>query len=224
MRILVVEDERRIARFIQRGLEERHHTVDVAGDGDEALLLARTNRYDLIVLDLLLPRRDGMAVCQELRAGGERAPILMLTARDTVPDRVAGLNAGADDYLTKPFAFDEFIARVNALARRRNLDCIPTIRVADLELDPLRHEVRRAGRMIELTNKEYALLALLLQRPGQVFTRTQIAEGVWGLNFDSESNVIEVYVRSLRRKIDTGHERPLLYTVRGVGYAVRGDR
>ncbi|HWE64961.1 MAG TPA: response regulator transcription factor [Chloroflexota bacterium] len=224
MRMLVVEDERRIARFIQRGLEERQHAVDVAGDGEEAILLATTNDYDLIALDILLPRKNGLMVCRELRARDIRTPILMLTARDSVADTVAGLNAGADDYLTKPFAFDEFIARVNALVRRRALDCIPTIRVADLELDPLRHEVRRAGRRIELTNKEYALLAFLLQRPGQVFTRTQIAEGVWGLHYDNESNVIEVYMRALRRKIDVGHERPLLYTVRGVGYAVRGDR
>ena len=221
MRLLVAEDEARIARFIQRGLEEEHHAVDVAADGDEAMLLAETNDYDMILLDILLPRKNGLAVCRELRARNVTTPILVLTAKDSVEDRVAGLNTGADDYLTKPFAFDELVARINALMRRRSLDRTPLLTVGDLTLDPLTHEVRRAGRPIELTNKEYALLAFLMRRPGQVLTRTQIAEQIWDLNFDNESNVIDVYIRYLRKKIDAGHERPLIHTVRGVGYTLK---
>src|SRR5579875_654233 len=216
MRLLVVEDEARIARFIQRGLEEEHHAVDVASDGDEAVLLALTNEYDIILLDILLPRKNGLAVCRELRARNIITPILMLTAKDSVEDRVAGLNIGADDYLTKPFAFDELLARVHALARRRSLDRTPLLQVDDLTLDPLTHDVTRAGRSIELTNKEYALLAALMRRPGQVLTRTQIAEQIWDLTFDNESNVIDVYIRYLRRKIDEGRAKALIHTVRGV--------
>jgi DNA-binding response OmpR family regulator len=221
MRLLVVEDEPRIARFIERGLKEEHHTVDVARDGDDALLLASTNEYDVILLDILLPRKNGLAVCRELRARNVTTPILMLTAKDSVADKVAGLNTGADDYLTKPFAFDELLARVNALARRQAIDRAPVWRVGDVTLDPLTHEVRRGGELIELTNKEYALLALLMRRPGQVLTRTQIAEQVWGLDFDSESNVIDVYIRYLRKKIDAGRERPLIRTIRGAGYTMK---
>jgi DNA-binding response OmpR family regulator len=221
MRLLVVEDEPRIARFIERGLEEEHHAVDVAPDGDDALLLATTNAYDVILLDILLPRKNGLAVCRELRLCNVTTPILMLTAKDSVADKVAGLNTGADDYLTKPFAFDELLARVNALARRQAIDRAPVWQVGDVTLDPLTHEVRRGGEPIELTNKEYALLALLMRRPGQVLTRTQIAEQVWGLDFDNESNVIDVYIRYLRKKIDAGRERPLIRTVRGAGYTMK---
>jgi DNA-binding response OmpR family regulator len=221
MRLLVVEDEPRIARFIERGLKEEHHAVDVAHDGDDALLLATTNEYDVILLDILLPYKNGLAVCRELRARNVTTPILMLTAKDSVADKVAGLNTGADDYLTKPFAFDELLARVNALARRQAIDRAPVWRVGDVTLDPLTHEVRRGGEPIELTNKEYALLALLMRRPGQVLTRTQIAEQVWGLDFDNESNVIDVYIRYLRKKIDAGRERPLIRTVRGAGYTMK---
>ncbi len=221
MRLLVVEDEARIARFIQRGLEEEHHAVDVAPDGDDAVHLATINEYDVILLDILLPRKNGLAVCRELRARNVSAPILMLTAKDSVEDKVAGLNSGADDYLTKPFAFDELLARVNALARRRSLDRAPLLRVDDLTLDPLTHEVRRGGEPIELTNKEYALLALLMRRPGQVLTRTQIAEQIWDMDFDNESNVIDVYIRYLRKKIDADGTRPLIHTVRGAGYTMK---
>lgn len=221
MRLLVVEDERRIAGFIRRGLEEEHHSVDVAPDGDEALALAITNDYDVIVLDLLLPRLNGLAVCQELRARNVATPILMVTAKDSVQDRVTGLNVGADDYLTKPFAFDELLARVNALARRRALDRTPLLQAGDLTLDPLTHQVRRGGELITLTNKEYALLALLMRRPGQVLSRVQIAEQIWEAEFDNESNVIDVYIRYLRRKIDDGRDRPLIHTVRGVGYTLK---
>ncbi|MDB5057600.1 MAG: two component transcriptional regulator, winged helix family [Chloroflexi bacterium] len=221
MRVLVVEDEARIARFIQRGLEEEHHAVDIAVDGDEGTTLAAINDYDVILLDILLPRKNGLAVLRELRERNVNVPILMVTAKDSVEDKVAGLNIGADDYLTKPFAFDELIARLNALARRRSLDRAPLLRVDNVTLDPLTHEVRRGDRVIELTNKEYELLAFLMRRPGHVLTRTQIAEGVWDLNFDNESNVIDVYIRYLRKKISAGNERPLIHTVRGVGYTIK---
>jgi len=221
MRLLVAEDEARIARFIQRGLEEEHHAVDVASDGDAAVYLAETNEYDMILLDILLPRKNGLAVCRELRARNVTTPILMLTAKDSVEDKVAGLNTGADDYLTKPFAFDELVARINALVRRRSLDRTPLLTVGDLTLDPLTHEVRRADRPIELTNKEYALLAFLMRRPGQVLTRTQIAEQIWDMDFDNESNVIDVYIRYLRKKIDADGARPLIHTVRGAGYTMK---
>ncbi len=221
MRLLVVEDEARIARFIQRGLEEELHAVDIAPDGDDAVVLATTNDYDVIVLDILLPRKDGLAVCRDLRTRNVVTPILMLTARDSVEDKVTGLNSGADDYLTKPFAFDELLARVNALARRQSLDRAPLLRVDDLTLDPITHAVHRGGRPIELTNKEYALLALLMRRSGQVLTRTHIAEQIWDMDFDNESNVIAVYIRYLRQKIDGGDARPLIHTARGVGYVLR---
>jgi DNA-binding response OmpR family regulator len=171
---------------------------------------------------LLLPRKNGLTVCRELRAGNVMAPILMLTARDSLADKVAGLNTGADDYLTKPFAFDELLARVNALARRRTFDRAPLLRVADLTLDPVTREVQRGGESIALTNKEYALLALLMRRPGQVFTRTQIADQVWDVTVENDSNVIDAYIRLLRKKVDAGRERPLIHTVRGVGYAIKG--
>ena len=221
MRLLVVEDEPRIASFIRRGLEEERHAVDVAADGDDGVWLATTNDYDVILLDILLPRKNGLAVCHELRARSVTTPILMLTAKDSVEDKVAGLNTGADDYLTKPFAFDELLARVNALARRQSLDRSPLLRVDDLTLNPITHEVRRGDATIELTNKEYALLACLMRRPGQVLTRTQIAEQIWDMTFDNESNVIDVYIRYLRKKIDAGHGRPLIHTVRGVGYTMK---
>jgi len=221
MRLLVVEDEARIVSFIRRGLEEEQHAVDVAPDGDDAVLLAMTNDYDVILLDLLLPRKNGLAACRELRARNVSTPILMLTAKDSVEDRVAGLRIGADDYLTKPFAFDELLARIDALARRQSLDRSPVLRVDDLTLDPLTHKVRRADRPIELTNKEYALLAFLMRRPGQVLTRTQIAEQIWDMDFDNESNVIDVYIRYLRKKIDADGARPLIHTVRGAGYTMK---
>ncbi len=221
MRLLVVEDEPRLARSLRNGLEEEGHAVDVAPDGDDAVLLATTNEYDVIVLDVLLPRKNGFAVCREVRDQHVATPILMLTAKDSVEDKVTGLNTGADDYLTKPFAFDELVARVNALARRRILDRSPLLQVDDLTLDPTTREVRRGGASIELTNKEYALLALLMRRPGQVWTRTQIAERLWDLNVDNESNVIDVYVRHLRRKIDAADRRSLIHTVRGVGYTLK---
>jgi DNA-binding response OmpR family regulator len=222
MRILVVEDQHKIAAFLRRGLEEEGYAVDCAGDGEEALDCAVSTSYDLIVLDIILPKRDGLAVCRDLRRRGDRVPILMLTARDTVDDRIAGLDCGADDYLTKPFAFGEFLARVRALLRRGSDHPTPELCAGDLVLDPARHEVRRGGTLIPLALKEYAILEYLLQQPGRVATRTMIAEHVWGYDFESESNVIDVHIRSLRKRLGEDGSPPLIQTVRGVGYKVAG--
>ncbi|MDQ2809352.1 MAG: response regulator transcription factor [Chloroflexota bacterium] len=218
MRILVVEDEPKIAAFIQRGLEEEQYVVDVVEDGETAVAWASVTPYDLLVLDILLPLRDGLSVCRELRRRGIRTPVLMLTAKDTVDDRVAGLDSGADDYLVKPFAFKELLARLRALARRTPALTGPVLSLADLQLDTVRHQATRAGRPIELTAKEYALLELLLRHPHQVLSRTLIAEHVWSYDFYSQSNVVDVYIRNLRRKLDDGYTPKLIHTVRGVGY------
>ena len=220
MRILVVEDERRITAFIKRGLEEEHYAVNVAYDGEEALDWAAVANYDLIVLDVLLPKKDGIEVCRELRAQGNKVPILMLTARDAIEDRVQGLDSGADDYLVKPFAFQELLARIRALLRRSGEIKTPRLQVGDLVLDTLTHRATRGERVIELTAREYALLEFLMRHPGQVLSRTQIAEHVWNYDFFTTSNVVDVYIRYLRRKIDKGFEVKLLQTVRGVGYKI----
>jgi len=220
MRILVVEDERRITAFIKRGLEEEHYAVNVAYDGEEALDWAAVANYDLIVLDVLLPKKDGIEVCRELRAQGNKVPILMLTARDAIEDRVQGLDSGADDYLVKPFAFQELLARIRALLRRSGEIKTPRLQVGDLVLDTLTHRATRGGQVIELTAREYALLEFLMRHPGQVLSRTQIAEHVWNYDFFTTSNVVDVYIRYLRRKIDKGFEIKLLQTVRGVGYKI----
>lgn len=221
MAILVVEDERKISEFLRRGLEEEGYTVEVAADGEQGLELASGNAYELIVLDLLLPRRDGLAVCRALRAQEIATPVLMLTARDTVPDRVTGLDAGADDYLTKPFAFEELLARIRALLRRERTVRAPVLRVADLVLDPATRTVTRGGRTVDLTNREYQLLHLLMRHPGQVLSRAMIEERVWGYDFDPGSNVVDAFIRLLRRKVDRGHARRLIHTVRGAGYVLR---
>ncbi len=222
MRILVVEDERKVAGFIRQGLEEEGHRVEVAGDGAAALdLAAEGPPYDLIVLDLMLPVRDGFSVLEVLRGRGVRTPVLVLTARDSVGDKVAGLDRGADDYLTKPFAFEEFLARVRALLRRSGEPRPPVLRVADLALDPATREVTRGGRRIALTAREYALLEYFMRNPGRVLTRPMIAEHVWGIDFDTETNIIDVYVGYLRKKIDAEGEPRLLHTVRGAGYALK---
>jgi heavy metal response regulator len=220
MRILVVEDERRITAFIKRGLEEERYAVDVAYDGEEALDWAAMVDYDLIVLDVLLPKKDGIEVCRELRAQGNKVPILMLTARDAIEDRVQGLDSGADDYLVKPFAFQELLARIRALLRRSGEIKTARLLVGDLVLDTLTHRASRGGQVIELTAREYALLEFLMRHPGQVLSRTQIAEHVWNYDFFTTSNVVDVYIRYLRRKIDKGFEVKLLQTVRGVGYKI----
>lgn len=224
MRILVVEDERKLAGVLKRGLEEHGYAVDVAYDGEDGLAVAEVEPYDLIILDVMLPGLDGLAVCRRLRAQRKNVPVLMLTARDTVDDRVAGLDSGADDYLVKPFAFRELLARVRALLRRDGLSKDPVIRVADLEIDTISHEVRRGGRPIELTSKEYAILEYFARNPNRVLTRTQIAEHVWDYNFVAMSNVIDVYVGYLRRKLGDDHEPRLLRTVRGTGYQFKVPR
>jgi DNA-binding response OmpR family regulator len=220
MRILVVEDERRIAAFIKQGLEEENYAVDVAYDGVEALDWAAAVDYQLILLDVLLPRKDGIEVCRELRAQGSGVPILMLTARDAVEDRVHGLDSGADDYLVKPFAFQELLARMRALLRRRGEPKTARLQVGDLILDTLSRQASRGGRIAELSAREYALLEFLMRHPGQVLGRTQIMDHVWGYDFVAASNVVDVYIGYLRRKIDDGFERKLIHTVRGAGYKI----
>jgi heavy metal response regulator len=220
MRILVVEDEKKVARFVQRGLEAEGYAVEVVHDGDAALARAREGEWDAIVLDLALPGRDGLAVLRALRAGRSSVPVLLLTARSGVTDKVTGLELGADDYLTKPFEFVELLARVRALLRRGG-STPPRLAVADLTLDPATREVTRAGRRIELTAREYALLEFLLRNRGRVLSRAVIAQHVWGVSFETFTNVIDVYVNYLRRKIDVDFEPKLLHTVRGVGYVLK---
>ncbi|HVB64044.1 MAG TPA: response regulator transcription factor [Nitrolancea sp.] len=222
MHILVVEDEQRLARLLRRVLQEERQTVDLIHDGATALELALGKTYDLILLDLMLPDLDGVQICKALRGENVMTPILMLTARGAVEDRVAGLNAGADDYLVKPFAMDELLARVNALLRRgtRAGDLGMVLRVGELTLDLVRHEVQRDGQIIELTAKEFALLEYLMRNAGRVLSRTQIIEHVWSYDFETLSNVVDMYIHYLRDKIDRGFGRPLIKTVRGLGYKV----
>lgn len=218
MRVLLVEDDRRIASFISKGLRENAYAVDTAQDGDEATYMASINPYDLFILDVNLPQKDGFAVCSELRGNGNAKPILMLTARDTVDDRVAGLDTGADDYLVKPFEFRELVARIRALLRRNSEIRSNTIMIADLEIDTVSQTVRRGGDPIELTTKEYALLEFLALNKGRVVGREEISEHVWNEDFDPFSNLIEVYIKRLRRKIDEGRPMQLIHTRRGAGY------
>jgi DNA-binding response OmpR family regulator len=221
MRILFVEDERKISAYVKRGLEEQGYAVDVAYSGLEALDWATSVEFDLIILDILLPEMDGLAVCRELRRQGSRVPILMLTARDTIDDRVAGLDAGADDYLVKPFAIKELLARLRALARRSNETSRQTLlKVGDLTLDTLSQRVRRSGKTIPLASKEFAVLECLMRDPDRVLTRTQIAEHVWNYDVFNQSNVVDVYIRNLRRKIDDSFEMKLIHTIRGAGYRI----
>ena len=224
MRILVVEDEHKLAGVLKRGLEEHGYAVDLAYDGEDGLHLAEIEPYDLVVLDVMLPRLDGYTVCRRLRAARRNVPVLMLTARDAVDDRVAGLDSGADDYLVKPFAFRELLARVRALLRRDSLSRDPVLRVGDLEVDTVTREIRRGGRPIELTSKEYAILEYFVRNPNRVLTRTQIAEHIWDYNFVAMSNVVDVYVGLLRRKLGDNGESRLLHTVRGTGYQLRAPK
>jgi heavy metal response regulator len=223
VRILIVEDEPRVAGFIAKGLREQAYAVDIAADGEEALYCASENDYDLIILDLMLPVIDGVTVCKRLRSSGLRKPILMLTARDAVDDRVAGLDCGADDYLTKPFDFKELLARMRALLRRPRELRPQILQVADLKLNTGDHSVTRQGRPISLTAKEYALLEFLMLRVNHIVNREQIAQHVWDENFDPFSNVIDVYVRRLRTKIDKAFEPSLIRTRRGEGYMLSGE-
>ena len=220
MRILIVEDERKAADYLHKGLSESGFVVDVAHEGEDGLHLAMTEYYDLIVLDVMMPGRDGWSVLASLRRAGRQTPALFLTARDTVDDRVKGLEMGADDYLVKPFAFSEFLARVRSILRRGPNRQPETLRVADLELDLPRHKAARAGQRLDLTPKEFALLSLLARRKGEVLSRTLIAELVWEMHFDSDTNVVDVAVRRLRRKVDDPFPLKLVRTVRGVGYVI----
>lgn len=220
MRILVVEDEKKVASFVKKGLEEESYAVDVSHDGEEGGFLAETNPYDLIILDIMLPKKSGLSILRELRDKGINTPILLLTAKGSVEDKVTGLNAGADDYLAKPFVFSELLARVRSLLRRGG-EKAPVLKFADLTMDPVTRKVTRGGAEIELTSKEYALLEYFMRRPNQVLTRTMISEHVWESDFDTFTNVIDVYVNYLRNKIDKGHEKKLINTVRGVGYILK---
>ena len=219
MRILLVEDEHKISAYVKRGLEESGYAVDAVFTGREALEWVESVNYDLIVLDIMLPFIDGLTVCREMRRRGDRTPVLMLTARDDVDDRVNGLDAGADDYLVKPFAMKELLARLRALTRRSgDRPKSPVLSFGDLKLDTRTHQVKRNGRLISLANKEFSVLECLLREPERVLTRTQIAEHVWNYDTFNQSNVVDVYIRNLRRKVDDPFEEKLIHTVRGVGY------
>lgn len=221
MHILVIEDEAKVASFIRRGLEAEHYSVDIALNGEAGLIQVFDQDYDLIILDVMLPKRDGLSVLQEMRRHKLRVPVLMLTARDTVADKVEGLDRGADDYLTKPFAFEELLARIRALLRRGSQIQAAVLTLADLRLDPVSREITRAGKRIELTAKEFALLEFFLRQPGRVLSRVVIAQHVWGVDFDTFTNVIDVYVNYVRKKIDVDFSPKLIHTVRGVGYVLK---
>jgi heavy metal response regulator len=223
MRILVVEDEKKVARFIQRGLEEEHYTVDVANDGGRGELLALGQNYDLIILDVMLPEKNGLDLTKTLRQQKKATPILMLTAKTTTEDKVAGLDSGADDYLTKPFAFAELLARVRSLLRRGAQEKTAVLTIADLELDTVTHKAKRAGKVIDLTVKEYALLEYFLRNKERVLSRTIISEHIWGNSFDTGTNLIDVYVNHLRNKVDSRFAKTLIHTVRGVGYVLKEE-
>jgi len=221
VRILVVDDDRRLCAVIKRGLLEEAYAVDLAYDGEEGEYLAEVNPYDLIILDIMLPNKDGIQVCHEFRAKKINTPILMLTAKDTVEDRVKGLDTGADDYLVKPFAFNELLARVRALLRREGMSKTPELRVGDLTLNTLTRQVWRGQRPVELTTKEYVILEYFMRHPNVVVTRTMLEEHAWDYDFDSLSNLVDVYIRRLRSKIDTEEDESLIQTVRGAGYRLR---
>jgi two-component system, OmpR family, response regulator len=221
VRILVVEDERKMAGLLRRGLEEEGYSVDVAMTGTDAIWVADENPYDAVILDVMLPDIDGFAVCRELRSRERWMPVLFLTARDAVDDRVAGLDFGADDYLTKPFSFEELLARIRALIRRGPSERPAVLAIGDLSLDPARHRVTRGNVEVDLTAKEFALLEYLMRRPGEVLSRTQILEHVWDFGFDGDSNVVDVYIRYLREKIDRPFGLDSIETVRGSGYRLR---
>lgn len=221
MRILVVEDEKKVAGFIQRGLEEEGYSVDVAYDGEEGVQKAEAQSFDVILMDIMLPKKDGLAAIKELREKQIQTPVLCLTARDSVDDKVTGLDIGADDYLAKPFAFAELVARCRALIRRGSADRGAEIYFADLRLDPVAHKVWRSDTEIELTSKEYALMEYFMRHPNQPLTRAMIAENVWDYTFDSFTNIIDVYVNYLRNKIDRDFDKKLIHTVRGQGYMLK---
>jgi len=223
MRLLVIEDEKKVARFVKKGLEEEGYAVDLAFDGEEGLAMVLDQVHDLIILDIALPKIDGLQVLKKLRERAVRTPVLLLTVRATIEDKVLGLDSGADDYLTKPFVFQELLARIRALLRRKAEAGPPLLRVEDLALDPARHLVTRGGERIDLTSKEFALLEYLMRKAGRVLTRAMISEHVWNYDFDTETNIIDVYVNYLRRKIDSGREKRLIHTIRGSGYVLKSE-
>jgi len=223
MRILIVEDEKKVASFLKNGLEEEHYAVDTAFDGEEGLALAHINEYDLIILDIMLPKLDGMEVLRRIRANGSCVPIIMLTAKDSTDEIISGLDSGSDDYLTKPFSFAELLARVRALLRRGIKERTDLLKVSDLSLSISTHQVKRGEKKIELTPKEYALLEYFMRNPNRVLTRTLIAEHVWDYYFDSSTNIVDVYVNYLRKKIDRGFEKKLIHTIRGSGYMMKDE-
>ena len=224
MRIIVIEDDKKIAAFIKKGLEEEHYAVDVFHNGEEGAYWAGINECDLIILDIMLPGKNGIDICDEIRQKNILTPILILTAKSSLKDRVKGLDMGADDYLTKPFAFEELFARVRSLLRRNQSYKTKTLKIADLELDPVSRTVTRAGRGIALTGKEYALLEYMMRNKGRVLTETRIIAHVWDMSYDPESNIVNVYVHHLREKVDKGHDKKLIHTIRSLGYTIKdGD-
>ena len=223
MRILVVDDDRRLCNIVKRGLIEEAYAVDVAYDGEEGEYLAEVNPYDLIILDIMMPKKDGIEVCHELRSKNINIPIMMLTAKDAVEDRVKGLDAGADDYLVKPFAFSELLARIRALLRREGSVKSAELKIGELILNTQTRELRKGKRVIELTTKEYTILEYLMRHPNMVVTRTMIEEHAWDYNFDSLSNLVDVYIRRLRRKMDDVEEESIIQTIRGAGYRLRAE-
>jgi two-component system OmpR family response regulator len=221
MRVLVVEDEAKLAQVLARGLREEGYAIDITGRGEEALWMAKANPYDAILLDVMLPGADGFEICRRLREVGVWSPVLMLTARDAVDDRVSGLDAGADDYLAKPFSFEELLARIRALVRRAPAERPVVLEAGDLRVDPAAHRAWRGDAELDLSAKEFSLLELLLRRPGKVFTRSELLDGAWDMSFERRSNVVDVYVRYLREKIDRPFGKNSIETVRGVGYRLR---
>lgn len=224
MRVLVVEDQKKIASFIGKGLKEQSMVVDLCFDGDEGYALATTEPYDAIVLDIMLPGRDGLSILKNLRKQGNAVPIILLTARSELDERLEGLNLGADDYLTKPFYIEELVARLHTIMRRSSGEADHLLKVDDLVLDRLQHSVKRGSDEITLSMREYALLEYLMQTPGRVLTRTQICEHVWNYGFDPETNLVDVYIQRIRKKVDHGYDKKLIETVRGVGYRMAGSQ
>lgn len=220
MRVLIIEDERRLSSVLKKGLVEDGFAVDQAFDGEEGIFLAESETYDLIILDLTLPKKDGMQVCLELRKKNIKTPVIMLTAKITMEDKIKGLDIGADDYMTKPFSFLELRSRIHALIRRSKARASSQLSVADLEVDPLKHSVRRDGKSIQLTPKELAVLEFLMHHKQEVVSRTMILEHVWDYNFDGMSNIVDVFIATLRKKIDGGHKQKLIHTIHGAGYKI----